>query len=230
MRSLSRLTLGTAQLGQEYGIANRSGAPDLAEASAILDAAWSGGVTAIDTARHYGEAESRIGTWIRATGRSPVVISKFPSLRDLGDDQAAAAVEASCDDSLGALRLSSIDVYLAHDAADLTRPTVLSALRRLVDRGSIGGFGVSAYDGAEIEAALAVEGMVLVQAPLSVLDRRLADSGLIARCADRGVAFCARSVFLQGLFFLDPDGLPAPLEPARQAIGRLAAIAGEAGV
>lgn len=58
----SVLSLGTAQLGLTgYGRANTTGAPDDAEALAMLQAAAAAGVTHLDTARAYGTSEARLG-------------------------------------------------------------------------------------------------------------------------------------------------------------------------
>ena len=60
----SCITLGTAQLGFEYGITNRSGCPSDEEVCRILSLAKERGITHLDTARAYGNAETRIGCFI----------------------------------------------------------------------------------------------------------------------------------------------------------------------
>ena len=76
----TRLTLGTAQLGLRYGIANRAGRPDDATAAALLDRAWDLGIRSFDTARAYGDAEARLGGWLGDGHHEPMVISKLPRL------------------------------------------------------------------------------------------------------------------------------------------------------
>ena len=70
-----------------------------------------------------------------------------------------------------------------------------------------------------MEAALAIDGLAMVQLPFNVFDRRFAESGLIERAADCGITVFARSAYLQGVAFLAPDrlapalsGLKGPLE------------------
>ena len=58
---LSRLTLGTVQLGLPYGIANRAGQPEYGEIRAIVAAAVEGGVNCFDTAAAYGTSEAVLG-------------------------------------------------------------------------------------------------------------------------------------------------------------------------
>lgn len=57
------LSLGTAQLGLHYGIANYHGPLTDVEAWRLLDAAWGCGIRHLDTAPIYGKAEERINQW-----------------------------------------------------------------------------------------------------------------------------------------------------------------------
>ena len=61
---LSRLCLGTAQLGMDYGIANQLGRPDDAQCHRLLSGALERGVLCWDTAGSYGDAEGRIGEFL----------------------------------------------------------------------------------------------------------------------------------------------------------------------
>jgi aryl-alcohol dehydrogenase-like predicted oxidoreductase len=47
-RSISGMTLGTVQLGMDYGISNASGKPSQQKAFQILDTAIDGGVNSFD--------------------------------------------------------------------------------------------------------------------------------------------------------------------------------------
>ena len=49
-RAFSQMSLGTVQLGLDYGIANADGKPDFERSCAVLQTAVEGGVTALDTA------------------------------------------------------------------------------------------------------------------------------------------------------------------------------------
>ena len=94
MFEVPRLTLGTAQLGPAYGIANREGRLDDSSADALLSAAWDAGMRWFDTARAYGESEARIGAWCRASGQRPVVITKIAAGSPVAEeiDRSAAAL------------------------------------------------------------------------------------------------------------------------------------------
>ncbi len=62
---ISKMTLGTVQLGLSYGVNNIAGMPTKERSFAILDAAYEGGVTVLDTSDDYGKSEEVIGDYLR---------------------------------------------------------------------------------------------------------------------------------------------------------------------
>lgn len=211
MFEIPRLTLGTAQLGPAYGIANREGRLDDSAADAVLSAAWDAGMRWFDTARAYGESERRIGAWCRASGQSPVVVTKIAAGSSVADeiDKSAAA--------LG----KDPDYVLAHRSSDLTQAPFLDGLRRAVGSGRIRAFGASVYTPEEAFAVLEVEDISVFQLPYNILDRRMVDSGLFAAAADRGVLILARSIYLQGVLLMEPEALPRHLSGLREPLATL---------
>jgi aryl-alcohol dehydrogenase-like predicted oxidoreductase len=97
-------------------------------------------------------------------------------------------------------------------------------------------YGVSVYTPAEFRRALDLPSLGAIQAPVSLFDRRLPQSGLLAEAAARGIAVFARSAFLQGAAFINPNAPPPSLAaiPAiadlANAVRRLQSIAGRTGV
>ncbi len=226
--ALSRITLGTVQFGMPYGKARRTQPPGDRGLTDTLDAAKRAGITCLDTARNYGDAEIRIGGWLAGCERKPLIVSKLPPI-DIGDGEIADYVERCVMASLTALGLQRLDGYLVHRASDLHRPGVVASLQRAVDAGRIGAFGVSVYEPQQLADALAVPGVGLVQLPASLLDQRFAESGLIDRCVEQGVVVFARSLFLQGALLLSDDELPGHLLPLKPTIHRLRGLAAESG-
>lgn len=220
------LMLGTVALGLVYGDVVRTTLPSEAEARAVLQAAWDAGIDAIDTARVYGVAEERIGRWMADSGRRPRIITKVPRLTD----RDGAEVDALLAQSLATLGVPSVEGCLVHWWDDLSVPAVAGALRRAVDDGRIGGFGASVYAVADALAAMELPGLTLLQMPASLLDRRAAEAGVLARAADRGVRVYARSVYTQGILFVDPDTLPVHFDALRPVLRRLRALSAESGI
>ena len=211
----------------DYGLVALTKRPPAAMTDALFDRAWALGVRTLDTARLYGDAEARIGAWCERTGHAPFIATKIPAVPD---GAAEDFIDQSLLASLAALRVERVELCLLHRASDLLRPGVATRLRAIVQRGLIGGFGISAYEADEIEAALDVEGLIAVQAPASLLDRRLIDSGLFARARSKGVLVFARSVFLQGALFVAPDRLPPFLLQLTPTLARLTALSERHGI
>ncbi len=216
----TRITLGTAQLGLRYGIANRAGRPDDATAAALLDRAWDLGIRSFDTARAYGDAEERLGRWLGRDHEGAVVISKLPRLD-------GNRIGRAFEDSEAALGKNRLGVYLAHATDDLADPAVADALRALKESGRIGAFGASVYTPEQAMRALDVAGVGAIQLPFSLFNQRMAESGVLRACATAGVTVFARSIFVQGLIFLDPAAVPDHLAGARGVLENFHALCAE---
>lgn len=201
---LEKLGLGTVQFGQPYGISNARGQVSAAEAAAILADAAQAGIHLLDTAANYGEAEAVLAE-LDTTGFR--IVSKTIGLKHGLDHVIARARQ-----SAAALKA---DTLLVHAAADLLGPdgdALWSALCGLRDNGVFRKIGISVYV-AEDPAALAARFRPdVMQLPFSLLDQRLLANGTLARLTDLGVEIHARSLFLQGLLFL--DRLPEKLRHA----------------
>jgi len=68
MNKISKLCLGTVQLGLDYGVANREGKPSLEKSLKILDFACERGIRWFDTAQAYGNAEEVLGEYLAHRG------------------------------------------------------------------------------------------------------------------------------------------------------------------
>ncbi|MDZ7618564.1 MAG: aldo/keto reductase [Patescibacteria group bacterium] len=229
---LSRLMLGTAQLGLAYGVANTTGRPDFRQAVRLIAAAAEGGVNCFDTAAAYGDSEVVLGRVLSELGlaNSAVVVTKVRALRDeeLGNPrQAAAAIEKSVDQSRQRLGLDCLPVVLFHREADAAYIDVLADLKR---RGWLRFAGVSCDHQSETaHRLLAVEGVAAVQLPGSMLDRRHQQGGVLQAAAARGTPVFVRSVYLQGLLLMPEASVPEALRavlPVRQALAAVVAASG----
>ena len=236
---LSKLALGTVQLGLDYGVANRTGRPDRATATAILDLAAASGVNTLDTAPAYGASEAILGEFLASHpdafgGEPPVVVTKLSAL-ELDDEPTPQAVHdavrVELERSARRLGLSPLPVCLMHHAADMTRHggLVAEGLVRARDEGLVERVGVSVYTPAEVERFLAVGAFDAIQVPVNLFDQRLVEGGHLERLAERGTVVFVRSVFLQGLFFLEPEAVPPHVAVARAPLGQLRALAAEWG-
>jgi len=201
-----KLILGTVQFGLDYGINNRSGKPATDSVAAILDLAFQQGIRILDTAEAYGNAQEVIGDYHRASSKRFEIVTKFSAGRkDLSDQlprRVAQDLQTLAVDHLYAYMFHSykdFETYYNHYRADL------EALKK---QGLIKKIGVSVYTNAELEQLLAYP-IDLVQLPFNMLDNRAQRGDLIAAAKQKGMEVHTRSVFLQGLFFM--ESLPEKL-------------------
>jgi aryl-alcohol dehydrogenase-like predicted oxidoreductase len=190
------LGLGTAQFGSVYGITNTRGKVPSAEIVAVLDLAPDGAV--IDTAPGYGKSEEILGRLLPRRRRFKIVTKTETGPAAGG----APDLRKNFLRSLRRLRQKNVYALLAHRAADVCgEPGAerMGAMRALKKEGLVRKIGVSVYDAREIDAVLSEHDVDLIQLPLNVFDRRLAESGHLVKLHRKGIEIHARSVFLQGV-------------------------------
>lgn len=227
-----QLCLGTAQFGLPYGITNAAGQVPEQEVLALLAEAAAAGLTLLDTAQAYGEAEAVLGRAM-PPGHPFRLISKLPAQSQstfTSDDRRVweQAFERSC------IRLGQpcMDALLLHSAADLRKPGgehLHGWLLSLRQRGLARRLGVSIYGSADL-VGVPTDLLDLVQLPLSLYDQRLLVDGTIARLRAQGCAVHARSLYLQGLLLSPAVRWPAWVDPAsRDHHARLECLAADRG-
>ncbi len=207
-----KLALGTVQFGLDYGIANQSGQVSLAQASEVLALASLQGITDLDTAIAYGDAEARLGQ-IGVQGFR--VVTKLPPLPSGLVDSGVWAKEQMAS-SLQRLGCASVYGLMLHRSADLIGPqgpALIQALEDMQGEGLVQKLGISIYAPSELDAVMTLARWGLVQAPFNLVDRRLQTSGWLQRLKDLGVEVHTRSAFLQGLLLTRAEALPPKFLP-----------------
>lgn len=229
---VSEVSLGTVELGLEYGLRSpgERSMPSPAQALRVLDRAIGLGVDFIDTARVYGASESLVGRALRGRRERVVIATKIEPLPpDLSGPALRRRIEASVAASLAALETDVIDVLQVHSATveDIRRGETVGELERLRHAGTIRVVGASTYGGEAARAALEDERIGCLQIAYNLLDRG-AEDGILERAAERGVGFIARSVLLRGALTPRHDRLAPGLDGLRAAIGELIGVVGDA--
>lgn len=76
---ISKFSLGTVQLGMNYGLGEFATKPSKSEAFRILNRAVELGVNTFDTANDYGDSEQLIGQWLQTkpSDERPMVVTKI---------------------------------------------------------------------------------------------------------------------------------------------------------
>jgi aryl-alcohol dehydrogenase-like predicted oxidoreductase len=226
----SRITLGSAQLGMAYGIANVLGQPTEAEAFRILDCAVELGINTIDTARVYGTAEQLIGRWLASRKSSGVhIVTKVAKIPIGSNAERKNFVRGQIAASQAALGVAPLALVMVHEESDLLDPAVVDEFQSALADGSIGGFGASVYHTAVAERLIATTPIAALQVPASIADRRFEQAGIFGAAFTRGIAVFVRSVFLQGVLLMRPERLPDHLNVFAPFLAALADAARRSG-
>ena len=212
----STMTLGTAQIGMAYGVANEQGMPSEQSAERIIKRAMGYGVTSVDCARAYGYAERRLGNVLRQgfSGQISVItkLSPLDSFRTGGSENALrVAVDASVFRSCFELAQSRLNTLLLHRWEHRTSQggAIWNRLLELRNEGVIDKLGVSVYTPEAAVEAIGDPEIEHIQLPFNLLDWRWRRSTFWERAEKRpSVIIHVRSALLQGLLVAPPEKWP----------------------
>ncbi len=219
----SKITLGTVQLGMNYGITNQEGQPSRPEASAILKEAFRLGIRSLDTANAYGVAEEIIGETLQSTPNLQIeVVTKLSPLSQLTPrssvSEVIAAVESSLRASRESLRTATLGTVLLHEPRHFTDydGLIWKHLKKQVDEGYIQKIGLSLYSPDQL-ITLRDPYVQAVQIPFNLLDWRWRSPQALEMLTQRqNTTVYVRSILLQGILGSSPslwpnlEGVDAP--------------------
>jgi len=211
----TKLCLGTVQFGLDYGINNFAGKPSKANSFEMLDEAIKQGISVIDTAVAYGNAEEILGDYGIANHDVKVISKLKPNLITKDSKNPEDVVEQQVRGSLARMGLGQLDGYLLHTPENFYNKRIIEGLKRCKEQGLIRHFGVSIY---EMQHALDVveSGEVdYIQIPYSIFDQRVDRTNFFEIAKQNSVTVYARSAFLQGLILMEESKIPSHLEMAK---------------
>ncbi len=205
--NISKLALGSANFGLDYGVANNSGKISESELSEILLFAQEACIEVVDTAQAYGDSEARIGSLCGDAHFNFVTKIGAEVANGSSDQNVISRVKQSC------IRLNQSRLY----AVMLHRPEVLlgdkgreviRGLRILKEQGIVSKVGVSIYSPEILKSISEVFTLDIVQVPFNVFDQQIFSSGWSDKLKSAGVEIHTRSVFLQGVLLMQRSSLP----------------------
>ena len=215
------LSLGTVQLGMDYGIHNANGKPSLETSFRILDAAMAAGINTLDTAAGYGNSEEVIGAWLKTVPAEnrPFIVTKAAKLDHSSLDALRADLKERVKTSRERLGLSQLPLLMLHNCEDYLcdKENVKLVFEELKASGDILYSGISAYSNHDY-GELAASGFDAVQIPVNIFDWGQIENGGLQKLKDSGMMIFVRSVYLQGLVFQDPETLPAHMAFCKETL------------
>lgn len=196
----SRLVLGTACFGMDYGVTNADGKVAKEKIRAILEKCRTKGISELDTAQAYGGAEEELGE--AGVGDFSITTKAY-----VHPGEGAKAVTEKLARSLRYLKVKQIENLLLHNEDCLTRDdadSIVEELHRLVGKGLARKVGISSYEPRQALALCKKYGFQVVQLPANALDHRLLRGGLFNLFLENKVEVQIRSIFLQGILIGHP--------------------------
>lgn len=208
---MSKIVLGTAQFGLQYGI-NSAGRPNEKDVRDILKEAYRGGVSIIDTSSAYGNSEDILGRSV-SIGEEFKIVSKYP--------KGKVSVSEMFNGSLNRLKMKRLYGYLLHHfEVYKNNPAVWNEFEALKNSERVRKIGFSLYTPEELEIIMDHHiSFDLIQIPFNIFDRKFLP--YMKELHEKGIEIHVRSTFLQGLFFKDRNALPEKLIPMKKYLLQL---------
>jgi diketogulonate reductase-like aldo/keto reductase len=150
------------------------------------------GMTHIDTAEMYGDAELVIADAIATRREAVYLVSKV-----LPNNASRRGTITACERSLARLKTDHLDCYLLHWRGSYPLAETVAAFEQLKASGKIRSWGVSNFDVDDLDEILAVagEGKIACNQVLYHLQERAIEHSIIPWCAKHQVAVVAYSPF-----------------------------------
>lgn len=220
----SKLVLGTAQLGLNYGVANKKGKPTQNEAIEIMKCAAENGISYFDTAYSYGNSEIIIGKFLNIYKSYKNKINIITKMASLNKEKLGEKDINNCFfKSLHRLEEESIYCYMIHDFSDIENncDEIGKVFLKLKENNYIKKIGVSIYDQFQLEFLFKHFDFDLIQLPISIFDQRFITDNFLQKLKRKNIEIHVRSIFLQGLLFLEKNNIPPKMNIFKDYISRL---------
>src|SRR3954471_9924926 len=170
------------------------------------------GMTHIDTAEMYGDAELVVAEAMAGRRDGIFLVSKV-----LPSNASRRGTVTACERSLRRLKTDRLDCYLLHWRGSISLAETIAAFDELVGAGKIRSWGVSNFDVDDLDEMLDVagDGKIACNQVLYHLQERAIEHAVIPWCEAHGVAVVAYSPFGHNDF-------PSPRSKPGQVLQRIA--------
>jgi len=201
----NKLILGTAQFGSKYGINNSAGKPTEKEVFEILDLAAEQNIESLETANAYGDSIEQIGLYHQQRKNLFKILSKFKNVK-------AGGLYELTQNSLNKLQIPNFEVYSYHSFENyIKHPYLKDELLLLKSKGLIKKIGISIYTNEELQLVIHDKTIDVIQFPYNLLDNHNRRGVYLEQAKPNNKEIHVRSVFLQGLFFMNEGSIPVKL-------------------
>jgi len=202
-----RISIGTAQLGMKYGIANSSNDNLTLNFDKVLEFMSANNLKDIDTAFSYGNAHEYLTNYDLSNFNisSKVMINTNDDLNYFRSN-----ISNDVSDFIKRCNLNKIDTLFIHNPDIISHPNFdqyYLILNDLKENNLISKLGISIYDHDLLKKYLDDFLFDTIQLPVNPFDSRISDHNQYKYFTDRGIKLQARSIYLQGLLLLPKNKL-----------------------
>jgi diketogulonate reductase-like aldo/keto reductase len=171
------------------------------------------GMTHVDTAEMYGDAELVVAEAIAGRRDEIFLVSKV-----LPSNASRRGTITACERSLSRLKTDRLDCYLLHWRGSYPLSETVAAFEQLVSEGKIRSWGVSNFDADDLDEMLEVagDGKIACNQVLYHLQERAIEHAVIPWCKRHGTVVVAYSPFGHNDF-------PSPRSHAGEVLQQVAA-------
>jgi aryl-alcohol dehydrogenase-like predicted oxidoreductase len=173
----------------------------------ILDFCLKNNISNLDTAKSYGNAEKILGQYYKINKFK--INTKITNLNTITDIK---NIKKNIEDSLRKLNTKVIHVCYVHSFNDIKKKKdankIFLELNKLKKNKIIKKIGISLYSIEELRYCLKNYKFDVIQIPINIFNQDFCEKKIFNILKKRKIEIEARSIFLQGLFFLKENQLP----------------------
>ena len=202
----NKFVLGTAQIGQKYGLNNKQKIFSKYKLKKIIELIRKNPniIDTFDTAQNYGQTEKILG---KVDISKIKIITKFSLNKK---NNYTDYIKKKCLESLNNLKIKKLHGALIHNCEILKNKSdkekILDSLIILKEMNIVNKIGLSIYDPIDLDKYMTknyIDKIDIIQGPYNFFDRRMKSSGWLKELKKNKIEFHARSIFLQGLLLKD---------------------------
>ena len=207
----NKIILGTAQFGTKYGINNHTGKISKGKVFEIFETAILNGIDSLDTAEAYGDCYDLIKEFNLSNNFNFKLYSKLNS-KNL---HSIKSLNEYLLRSLDYLNQEYFEGYMFHSYEALKNyPYFYDDLLKIKEDGNIKNIGVSVYTNEDLNDIFNnYDQFDFIQAPFNLLDNEIKRKEIFLKLKSGNIKIQVRSVFLQGVFFINPKMFPKKIKP-----------------
>ena len=220
--NISKIVIGTAQMGFNYSITKNKLFSSKKKIKEIFTYAKKNKIKFLDTAMNYGDAQKKIGYFDKK--KEFKVITKLSKIGNIPLTKLENVVKKKIFKTLKDLKRNSIDILLIHNFEDvyLNKGKLLSVLHNLKKKGIIKIIGVSVYSPNEASYCIKQKEVNFLQIPFNILDQRWKNKDFLINLKKRkDVIIQVRSIFLKGLILNNYKFWPSSIKKSKEIVEKI---------